>query len=106
MDDRFDLPGIDEWIYFTQERGGTWQNWDNAFFLWIGEHLGVLGFCVAAIIWATVWGVKRFCFRSLQRYSKVRTKEEDIQHIAWGEMYQNSVIPFYQYISTAELLPS
>jgi hypothetical protein len=36
MDDR---PGTDPWIFFTQARGGTWRNWDNAMFLWVGDHL-------------------------------------------------------------------
>ncbi|KAM7206540.1 family 32 putative glycosyltransferase [Naviculisporaceae sp. PSN 640] len=38
MDDR---EGADEWVFFTQERGGSWINWDNRMFLWIGDHLGV-----------------------------------------------------------------
>jgi inositol phosphorylceramide mannosyltransferase catalytic subunit len=50
MDDR---EGSDEWIYFTQERGGSWKNWDNHFFLFIGDHIilflltlfGLLGGC-------------------------------------------------------------
>ncbi|KAL2260408.1 hypothetical protein VTK26DRAFT_5588 [Humicola hyalothermophila] len=36
MDDR---PGADPSVFFTQERGGTWINWDNRLFLWIGDHL-------------------------------------------------------------------
>ncbi|KAL2126465.1 hypothetical protein VTI74DRAFT_852 [Chaetomium olivicolor] len=36
MDDR---PGAHPSIFFTQERGGTWINWDNLLFLWIGDHL-------------------------------------------------------------------
>lgn len=36
MDDR---PGMDPSVFFTQERGGTWINWDNRLFLWIGDHL-------------------------------------------------------------------
>jgi hypothetical protein len=46
MDDR---PGTDPWIYFTQERGGTWVNWDNRMFLWVGEHLAFLGVGAAAL---------------------------------------------------------
>ncbi|KAH7330429.1 hypothetical protein BKA65DRAFT_527996 [Rhexocercosporidium sp. MPI-PUGE-AT-0058] len=30
MDDR---PNTDPWIFFTQERGGSWVNWDNHFWL-------------------------------------------------------------------------
>ncbi|KAK3997538.1 nucleotide-diphospho-sugar transferase [Cladorrhinum sp. PSN332] len=36
MDDR---PEADDWLFFTQERGGTWINWDNRMFLALGEHL-------------------------------------------------------------------
>ncbi|KAK4230420.1 nucleotide-diphospho-sugar transferase [Podospora fimiseda] len=39
MDDR---PEADEWVFFTQERGGTWVNWDNRMFLEIGDHLFLL----------------------------------------------------------------
>lgn len=36
MDDR---PGSPPSIFFSQERGGTWVNWDNRLFLFIGDHL-------------------------------------------------------------------
>lgn len=36
MDNR---PTADKWIFFTQERGGSWDNWDNVLFAEIGEHL-------------------------------------------------------------------
>ena len=39
MDNR---PGTEPWIFFTQARGGTWKNWDNCMFLWIGDHLILL----------------------------------------------------------------
>lgn len=50
MDDR---AGADEWVFFTQERGGSWINWDNRLFLWIGDHLGgvfVMGLGGAGIL--------------------------------------------------------
>jgi inositol phosphorylceramide mannosyltransferase catalytic subunit len=59
MDDR---PGTDPWIYFTQKRGGTWKNWDNAMFLWIGDHLILLGLGICSLVGATVWGI-RSCVR-------------------------------------------
>jgi inositol phosphorylceramide mannosyltransferase catalytic subunit len=55
MDDR---PRADPWIYFTQVRGGTWMNWDNAFFLWIGDHLILVGMGVCALVRLLYWGVK------------------------------------------------
>lgn len=38
-----DRPGTDAWISFTQERGGSWVNWDNRFWLWVGNRLTFLG---------------------------------------------------------------
>ena len=32
-------PGAAPWVFFTQGRGGTWDNWDNHFFAWIGQHV-------------------------------------------------------------------
>jgi hypothetical protein len=46
MDDR---PGSAPSVFFTQERGGTWVNWDNWMFLWIGDHLILLGCGVALL---------------------------------------------------------
>ncbi|PNY26086.1 Mannosyl phosphorylinositol ceramide synthase SUR1 [Tolypocladium capitatum] len=28
-----------KWVFFTAGRGGTWENWDNRLFGWIGAHL-------------------------------------------------------------------
>ncbi|KAM7210327.1 family 32 putative glycosyltransferase [Rhypophila decipiens] len=47
MDDR---EGADEWVFFTQERGGSWINWDNRMFLWIGDHLGVVILMLGAAV--------------------------------------------------------
>ena len=59
MDDR---PGVEPWIFFTQERGGTWVNWDNYFFLWIGDHLLLLGVGLCILV-AFVWWVGMRCAR-------------------------------------------
>jgi inositol phosphorylceramide mannosyltransferase catalytic subunit len=59
MDDR---PGTDPWIYFTHQGGGTWVNWDNALFLWIGDHLILIGVGVCVLLGAVWWGV-RTCVR-------------------------------------------
>ena len=61
MDDR---PGTDPWIYFTQARGGTWKNWDNTMFLWVGDHLILLALVIvggpALLCWACLrLGAKR-----------------------------------------------
>ncbi|MCJ1391681.1 hypothetical protein MMC18_004546 [Xylographa bjoerkii] len=59
MDDR---PGVEPWIFFTQERGGTWVNWDNHLFLWVGDHLLLLGVGVC-ILAALVWWAGMRCAR-------------------------------------------
>jgi inositol phosphorylceramide mannosyltransferase catalytic subunit len=61
MDDR---EGADESVFFTQERGGTWVNWDNYLFLQIGDHLFLfllllLG-TISAAIWLVVKGLRRY----------------------------------------------
>lgn len=59
MDSR---PGTEPWIYFTHVRGETWENWDNAFFMWIGDHLILLGMGVCALLGLLGYGA-RSCVR-------------------------------------------
>ena len=63
MDDR---PGNPPWIYFTQMRGGSWRNWDNAVFLWVGDHLILLVLCVCALVALACWVGTR-CLARLRR---------------------------------------
>ncbi|KAJ2991443.1 hypothetical protein NUW58_g2511 [Xylaria curta] len=37
MDTRPDQP--DPFVFWTQEHGGSWDQWDNAWFGWIGSHI-------------------------------------------------------------------
>jgi len=32
-------PSAPPWLFFTQQRGGTWEGWDNSMFLWLGHAL-------------------------------------------------------------------
>ncbi len=78
MDDR---PGTEPWIYFTHERGGTWVNWDNAFWLWIGEHLILLGLAIFSLICLVLWIVIR-CMRAggkprKKGYAPLNRREDD-----------------------------
>ena len=62
MDDR---PGSARWVYFTQTTfGGTWNSWDNVMFLWIGDHLILLGLNACGILGLTCWAVMQFLRRS------------------------------------------
>lgn len=73
MDER---PGGDPWVYFTQERGGTWINWDNRFFLWIGDHLVSLALGVATLVGLVIWTCVRvwgFARRRLKGHPRVAT---------------------------------
>lgn len=79
MDDR---PGTDEWLFFTQERGGSWVNWDNAMWLWIGDHLLLEGFALILITGATSWGVRKWRQKGgfggpRGRYEKVGDKRDE-----------------------------
>lgn len=43
-------PGADPWVFFTQTRGGTWTNWDNAYFAWLGDHIVLFGLGIAVLL--------------------------------------------------------
>jgi len=51
-----------KWVFFTQGRGGTWDNWDNHFFSyignvmvpWIARHTGGLAFGAVVVVGALV----------------------------------------------------
>ncbi|CZR56649.1 related to SUR1 protein [Phialocephala subalpina] len=74
--------GKEGWRFWTQERGGTWVNWDNRLFLWVGDHLILL--CVAvvglnALLW---WGARR-CLRGSaggrrKKRGLMKRDEEDV----------------------------
>ena len=81
MDDR---PGTEPWIFFTQMRGGTWVNWDNRMFLWIGDHLILEAFMLCGLIALVWWGCMR-CMRtrskgrkSKEGYSRARQDDDDV----------------------------
>jgi len=80
MDDR---PGTEPWIYFTQERGGSWINWDNLMFLWIGDHLGLLTLLVGVMVGGTAWAVKRWYFGkggkgAKRRYARLAGDDDEL----------------------------
>jgi mannosyltransferase OCH1-like enzyme len=72
MDDR---PGTEPWIFFTQMRGGSWKNWDNVMFLWIGSHLLLLMLGVCTLIGLCGWGVRRILTRRNPRYASISKGE-------------------------------
>lgn len=63
MDDR----ESDTWLFFTQERGGTWRNWDNKLFLLIGDHLVLFLIGVCTLIGLSTWVTVRVVRRVLRR---------------------------------------
>lgn len=67
------LPGQGKWVFFTQERGGTWEGWDNRVFGWVGDNFVWLIFGVLVL----VGGVWIFgCRGGRGRYRRVRGDEE------------------------------
>ncbi|KAK4656697.1 hypothetical protein QC762_206540 [Podospora pseudocomata] len=74
MDDR---PEADEWIFFTQERGGTWVNWDNKMFLAIGKHLFLLFASLVGLAAVVFWGGSR-CLRRYNRAGYTRLKNRNV----------------------------
>jgi len=52
----------EEWVFWTSERGGTWERWDNRVFGWVGEHLVILvagGGGLVVVLWVLVCRCRR-----------------------------------------------
>lgn len=43
-------PGAAEWVFFNHTRGGTWDNWDNRLFGWLGDNLLTFALILSALI--------------------------------------------------------
>ncbi|KAK3374121.1 nucleotide-diphospho-sugar transferase [Lasiosphaeria ovina] len=72
MDDR---AGEDPWVYFTQERGGTWINWDNYLFLMIGDHLFLFVLLLVSSISLAGWLIARMVRKyKTGGYSRLKTQ--------------------------------
>ncbi|KAK3687159.1 nucleotide-diphospho-sugar transferase [Podospora appendiculata] len=60
--------GAARWVFFTQGRGGSWDQWDNHFFGYIGNILvprirrnaGYIFLGAAVLVGVCVWGRRRF----------------------------------------------
>ncbi|KAK3938315.1 nucleotide-diphospho-sugar transferase [Diplogelasinospora grovesii] len=80
--------GAARWVFFTQGRGGSWDNWDNHFFGWIGNRLvPEVGKHLASIVIGTVafaglvwFAARRGCFRSKKGYRKLPTTASNEEH--------------------------
>jgi mannosyltransferase OCH1-like enzyme len=46
-------PGAPPWVFFSQARGGTWDNWDNYLFKWIGDNLIITFILIVGIVAST-----------------------------------------------------
>lgn len=70
MDDR---PGADPWIFFTQERGGTWVNWDNMLFLRLGDPKFWLTLLSVAGVVCALWLGWRYLRRRRGGYALLKS---------------------------------
>ncbi|KAI8627787.1 nucleotide-diphospho-sugar transferase [Xylariaceae sp. FL1651] len=82
MDMRPDQP--DPYIFWNQQHGGTWDNWDSAWFGWIGSHIGlvieeVLGSIalVALVITSCVWGCRYYAARRRRTHGHKKVEIHD-----------------------------
>ncbi|CAG8951139.1 hypothetical protein HYFRA_00006537 [Hymenoscyphus fraxineus] len=50
----------EEWVFFSEGRGGTWVQWDLAMFVWLGGHWKALIFLVCMAIGGIVLRCVRF----------------------------------------------
>ncbi|OQO10919.1 hypothetical protein B0A48_05174 [Cryoendolithus antarcticus] len=75
--------GAPPWVFFTHTRGGTWDNWDNRLFGWIGDHLQLtsvavvlsLG-CVATVIWVLARSITTFKSRQKPQYMPLSSTQD------------------------------
>ncbi|OAF61289.2 hypothetical protein VC83_02082 [Pseudogymnoascus destructans] len=75
-------PGASPWVFFTQTRGGTWDNWDNLLFKWIGDNLVITSLVIigfVASIAVTAIGVVRSA-KGLWENRKGYTRLGDLSH--------------------------
>lgn len=73
-------PGAAPWVFFTQARGGTWDNWDNHLFGWIGRHVGAVvfgGMAASLMPCLCVWCCCRLRRRSKEGYSLLASQPKD-----------------------------
>lgn len=73
MDDR---EGADKWLYFTQERGGSWNHWDNYLFMMIGDHLIIFLLLIFSLIGATGWFALRIIRKKRDGYTRLKNQPE------------------------------
>jgi hypothetical protein len=74
MDDRLEI--ADKWVFFTQARGGTWVNWDNRMFLWIGDHVALVIIGVLSLVALATWCCVRMARRRKRTKGYARLGEE------------------------------
>ncbi|KAJ6444937.1 mannosyl phosphorylinositol ceramide synthase protein [Purpureocillium lavendulum] len=43
-------PGAATWVFFMHTKGGSWDNWDNHVFQWVGSHLVVTVLAGIAVV--------------------------------------------------------
>ncbi|KAI0154255.1 nucleotide-diphospho-sugar transferase [Xylariaceae sp. FL1272] len=79
----------DPFVFWNQEHGGSWDTWDNAWFGWIGSHIGlvikeVIGAIVVLIllivgcVYGCLWCGKR---RRERGYRKVATEDVELSRL-------------------------
>ena len=73
MDDR---EGADKWLYFTQERGGSWNHWDNYLFMMIGDHLILFLLFIFSLIGAAGWMALRIIRKRKDGYTRLKNQPE------------------------------
>lgn len=66
MDSRL---GASPRVFFNHTRGGTWDNWDNVMFKWIGDHLVMTSLLIIGVV-ACVVGAVVGAFRIAKRLLK------------------------------------
>jgi len=64
-------PGAARWVFFSQERGGTWDQWDNGVFKWIGDHV-LLMLLYVGLILGGMWALSFLALKLARRLWRIR----------------------------------
>ncbi|KAH8653462.1 nucleotide-diphospho-sugar transferase [Xylariales sp. PMI_506] len=78
-----DQEGDHAWVFFTQGKGGTWEDWDSHYFGWIGDHIVMVILSVATaiglVVGSCVWCTRRRKGSKRKGYTAIPPMEEQYQ---------------------------
>jgi hypothetical protein len=76
-------PGADPWVFFNWQEGGggTWNNWDNQLFWFLGQHLFLFYMTLFGAIASVGWLGWRFVRKQRGRGRYARLENRSGGHV-------------------------